>query len=1075
MNISIFVSRQKNQEMMKKKLLIVFSITTLIVLGLLINTKYNSVSEIDTLREQHMAFLNNSPFKEDMKLSKVERKAKGIPPNMYYEQLWSLTMDPLDGKPHPERLFALQERLKEDLLVNKVPGENANDWEERGPDNVGGRTRAVMFDPNDGTNERVFAGGVSGGLWVNGNITDVNSAWSLVDIPENLAVSCITYDPNNTNTFYLGTGESYTSGAANGNGVWKSSDAGLTWEHVFGGVTGVSTFEANGTLTVNAPASIAGNYVVVITTAFGNEFVGSITGDLVLATDGTVPTDDICEALTNAADLNGKIAVIRRGSCNFTNKIKRAQDAGATAVIMINNVSGVPAPMGGTDATITIPSAMISKTDGDAIIAQIASGINVTLNLSASVYQGNTVVPGVQHINDIVIRDNNNVSEIFIAAGESFFGDSSPGAILGGVDFGLYKSVDNGANWNKLILPNTTGGNPYEPNDIEIGADNTVWVSTTQSIVYGDGGGTILSSGNGTNFTVKHTINNGRRTQIEVSASNANRIYVLADIRTLNATGNAIAPFLSLQRTDDAFSTQVNLALPEDADTGIAATNFTRGQAFYDLMLAVDPSDDKTIYVGGIDLFKSINADVSVGVFTQWSQLSHWYGGFGYQEVHADQHGFTVSSNGELLFSNDGGVYYSNNGGTTISARNKNYNTLQFYKGAIGSDVNNEKLLAGAQDNGSQLINNAVAGINSSNEVTGGDGAYVFIDRENEFMVSSYVFSTFYYLSYADGSQTYVIDNGGQNDGGDFINPAALDSHSNTLYANGTSGNTYQIFKYVLGVASSSKTILTNDLLTRAPSAFKPSTFSNTLFVGTTDGKLLKITNTDQFFASWADISGPDFIGSISCIELGATDDDIYVTFYNYGVTNIFYTDDGGTTWQNKEGNFPDIPVRAILPNPLNPEEVIIGTDLGVWAATSFSDASPTWYQSQNGMKDVIVTSFDLRAADNTVLASTYGRGMFTGKFTVDASGLSVDEFSQNNLISVYPTVSNGNINISKNAEINEGVINIFDINGRNVYSKKINFDNGVEQTISLNLSSGMYVVKFAANNLQSTHKIIIE
>jgi hypothetical protein len=40
-------------------------------------------------------------------------------------------------------------------------------WIERGPYSIGGRTRAIMYDPNDATGKRVFAGGVSGGLWVN--------------------------------------------------------------------------------------------------------------------------------------------------------------------------------------------------------------------------------------------------------------------------------------------------------------------------------------------------------------------------------------------------------------------------------------------------------------------------------------------------------------------------------------------------------------------------------------------------------------------------------------------------------------------------------------------------------------------------------------------------------------------------------------------------------------------------------------------------------------------------------------------------------------------------------------------
>ncbi len=1057
---------------MKQKLLVVFSAITLIVLGLFLNTKFKSVDKMDELRAQHVAYLNNSPFKETLQLSKKERKAKGIPPNKYMEEQWELTMDPNDGQPHPERLFDLQERLKS----SRVPGENTNDWTERGPDNVGGRTRAIMFDPNDSTNKRVFAGGVSGGLWVNNDITNANSAWSLVDMPQNLAVSCITYDPNDSNIFYVGTGESYVQGAVNGNGLWKSTDAGQTWTKVFGGVSGATTFESNATLTVNTPAGISGDYAAILATAFGTGLTTPVTGNLVLVDDGSGTPDDGCQTLVNGADISGNIAVVRRGDCNFTLKVQNAEIAGAIAVVVVNNVSGPPIPMGaGTSPpTINIPSIMVSINDGNTIIAELSNGVNATMQLSGSPYTGSFVVPGVQHINDVIVRNNGGSSEIYVAAGETFYGDSTPSATLGGIDYGLYKSLDNGATWTKLTLPNTPQGDAFEPNDIEIAADNKIWVGTTGNI-YGNGGGTILSSPDGVTFTVRRTVTNGRRTQIAVSGTNSGTIYSLTQVRTVNAAGtDLIAPFVALEKTTTEFGRTSFMQKPNDADADISADDFTRNQAFYDLTLEVDPTDDTVLYVGGIDLFKTTDTGVN------WSQLSHWYGGYGFQEVHSDQHAiaFANNSTSTMLFSNDGGVYYSNNGGTTISARNKNYNTLQFYKGAIGSDSANEKLLAGAQDNGSQFINNATAGINSSSEISGGDGAYVFIDKDNEYMITSYVYNVYYYKSYATGSTIYTIANDQSNGG--FINHAALDSANNILYADGTTGGsspTYQIFRYTLGTNSASKYTMTNALMDRGrPTAFKPSTFTTTtLFVGTADSKLFKITGANTGSGTWTEISGPDFFGSISCIELGATENDIYVTFYNYGVTSIFYSNDGGATWQNKEGNFPDIPVRAILPNPLNNNEVIIGTDLGVWGTPDFSAANPVWSQSQNGMKDVIVTSFDLRSSDNTVLASTYGRGMFTGQFTADASGLSVDEYAQNNLIKIYPTVSDGNITIKSISDVREGNFTIFDINGRTIYSSKLDFDNGLEKRLSLNLSAGMYVAKFDSNGIQSSQKIVIK
>lgn len=106
-----------------------------------------------------------------------------------------------------------------------------------------------------------------------------------------------------------------------------------------------------------------------------------------------------------------------------------------------------------------------------------------------------------------------------------------------------------------------------------------------------------------------------------------------------------------------------------------------------------------------------------------------------------------------------------------------------------------------------------------------------------------------------------------------------------------------------------------------------------------------------------------------------------FVTFHNYGTTSVWYTNNGGTTWQNKEGDLPNLPVKCILQNPFDSNEVIIGTELGVWYTINFNSTSPNWRRSNNGMKDVKVLSFDYRTTDNTILVATYGRGMFTGEF----------------------------------------------------------------------------------------------
>jgi PA domain-containing protein len=146
-------------------------------------------------------------------------------------------------------------------------------------------------------------------------------------------------------------------------------------------------------LRVNAPAGIAGIYAVG-TAAFGSQLSSlGITGNVVLALDAADAdgplTTDACTPLTNAAAVAGKIALVDRGTCGFTVKVKNAQDAGAIAVIVADNVAGgPPAGLGGADPTVTIPSARVTLADGNTIKAQLNAGVNVTLAVDLSVFSG---------------------------------------------------------------------------------------------------------------------------------------------------------------------------------------------------------------------------------------------------------------------------------------------------------------------------------------------------------------------------------------------------------------------------------------------------------------------------------------------------------------------------------------------------------------------------------------------------------------------------------------------------------------------------------------------------------------
>lgn len=226
-----------------------------------------------TLEEKHYYFLEKSPFKNTKKLSRKTRKALGIPPNAYYERFFELTMNPSLGYPTVSKKIDLQNKLADARIVNedkksknqvltaKTPGvDQLNPWISIGPNDVGGRTRAALFDLNDNDKDRVIAGGVSGGLWLNEDIDAIGvSPWSeVIGVPGNLAVSVIVQDMNHTNVMYAGTGESYTGADALGNGIYKSTDFGQNWNLVFGNSTGTVT-----TTSINANQQFVEGYFFV--------------------------------------------------------------------------------------------------------------------------------------------------------------------------------------------------------------------------------------------------------------------------------------------------------------------------------------------------------------------------------------------------------------------------------------------------------------------------------------------------------------------------------------------------------------------------------------------------------------------------------------------------------------------------------------------------------------------------------------------------------------------------------------------------------------------------------------------
>ncbi len=137
-----------------------------------------------------------------------------------------------NGPPSAAQIFRAHEQRRAVAVdaasapLEKAAGLQPSKWQSLGPSNVGGRVRAIAFDP--GAPSRILAGTASGGLWIS---NDGAASWHAnFDFLPNLSVTTIAFDPLNASIVYLGTGEA--SAGLVGVGAFKSVDGGNTWQYL---------------------------------------------------------------------------------------------------------------------------------------------------------------------------------------------------------------------------------------------------------------------------------------------------------------------------------------------------------------------------------------------------------------------------------------------------------------------------------------------------------------------------------------------------------------------------------------------------------------------------------------------------------------------------------------------------------------------------------------------------------------------------------------------------------------------------------------------------------------------------
>ena len=349
-------------------------------------------------------------------------------------------------------------------------------------------------------------------------------------------------------------------------------------------------------------------------------------------------------------------------------------------------------------------------------------------------------------------------------------------------------------------MATTTRG--YDIQDIEVGADNSIWVATRGSRFGGStsGGKIFKSTDFGANFTNVYDVGNtAARVMVEVSETNPLKAYAL-----MQGVSSSTEP-VRIAKTIDGGATWIStnvaasgITLPNPIDTGQPDNDFTRGQAFYDLVIEVDPTNDEHVYVGGVDSYKSTDGGANWTQYTKWSN-NNVMGSTNISRVHADQHAlaFNPKNPNQFIMANDGGMFFAadkNNlaSSTAVGIRNKKLNITQFYHGTLNPTATfaNEEMILGAQDNGTQQLSGAAlaSGFYNGGEVYGGDGAYTAYDDQDKYLIASYVYN-FHYL-FNDQGRYALISNSTQQNTGQFINPLVVDRNLDIAYTNANANNT---------------------------------------------------------------------------------------------------------------------------------------------------------------------------------------------------------------------------------------------------------------------------------------------
>ena len=410
----------------------------------------------------------------------------------------------------------------------------------------------------------------------------------------------------------------------------------------------------------------------------------------------------------------------------------------------------------------------------------------------------------------------------------------------------------------------------------------------------------------------------------------------------------------------------------------------------------------------------------------------------------------------------DGGLSYINFSSTAditpnITYKSSKVKVTQSYSVAINPSANDDAIIMANQDNDAFSKRNgtwyAVAlgdGVQGAINYTNSDIRYAGNQSGN-------------ILKTTTGFQGQVNGNGNtvQIPGANFYYPFEMHkTNPNIIYGGGN-----EVYK--LNGSSGLSIASTNSGL-----------IGTIRSIATHGNSVIAATDSDIKFSSnqastWSVITSPSGASSdITSLDYDATNNQIiYVSYSSYVAGNkIYKTTDGGSNWSNISGDLPNIIVNEIiLKQNQTTEYLFIATELGVYYTTN---GGTNWTKLGQGMPNVKVTDIDIHYTGDKLIASTFGRGLWS--ISIANSTLSLSETSFENKPKIFPNpVINNELNITLPNDVTLANYMIYNVVGGIVSKGKL---NNTENTIKLNnLSNGLFIIKISSGNKASTQKIIIK